>query len=253
MRQEQKRTDRCNVCCKGVINIFELTTILLNWNVKCGSIVFWIIICLIGDIIQILFPFLRHRVLLGLSPSYFSHINRFFKLISLLIMIAHIVVVIWATIDLWPFLFKHEKCEFHTFDPSKFLAFLLSLNYFCWFILVCMFLYFCLHREQYVNMLRVLQVVTTSDAMRQESDKRSVKALLDKYYPIQNYSALTIAQQECSICLKDFTKDSLVRVLQCKHVFHSCIDEWVSIKLTCPNCREIIEFKDKTDDYQPLE
>ena len=45
---------------------------------------------------------------------------------------------------------------------------------------------------------------------------------------------------ECSICLEDFKKNDLVKVLPCKHVFHEhCAKGWiVNIRGVCPLCRQ---------------
>jgi len=41
----------------------------------------------------------------------------------------------------------------------------------------------------------------------------------------------------CSICLDDVETGQYIKKLECSHVFHfNCIDEWLKIKKTCPNC-----------------
>lgn len=44
--------------------------------------------------------------------------------------------------------------------------------------------------------------------------------------------------KECSICLKNFTKGEVIRLLKCKHLFHDeCIVPWFESRSCCPNCR----------------
>lgn len=46
---------------------------------------------------------------------------------------------------------------------------------------------------------------------------------------------------DCSICMNDYKIYTKIRKLKCKHIFHvKCIDQWLLIKNSCPNCREII-------------
>ena len=44
----------------------------------------------------------------------------------------------------------------------------------------------------------------------------------------------------CSICLDEFTIDNninVVKTINCSHYFHKdCIDRWLHIRQTCPNC-----------------
>lgn len=43
----------------------------------------------------------------------------------------------------------------------------------------------------------------------------------------------------CSICLGELNK--INKTLYCGHIFHiNCIDEWLNMKNTCPNCRAFI-------------
>ncbi|RAL53935.1 hypothetical protein DM860_004406 [Cuscuta australis] len=42
----------------------------------------------------------------------------------------------------------------------------------------------------------------------------------------------------CLICAKEFELDGEVKILPCKHVFHSdCILQWLEMKSTCPVCK----------------
>ena len=49
----------------------------------------------------------------------------------------------------------------------------------------------------------------------------------------------TYAVEICSICYENFINSSTIRILSCKHIFHSdCIDRWVQIKMACPCCNK---------------
>ena len=44
--------------------------------------------------------------------------------------------------------------------------------------------------------------------------------------------------KECSICIKGFVKGEVIRMLNCKHIFHDkCIIPWFEKRSCCPNCR----------------
>ncbi|CAN1277197.1 RING-H2 finger protein ATL74 [Linum perenne] len=48
-----------------------------------------------------------------------------------------------------------------------------------------------------------------------------------------------LVSDECSICLGEFLDGERIRVLpKCNHEFHVwCIDKWLALHATCPNCR----------------
>ena len=49
--------------------------------------------------------------------------------------------------------------------------------------------------------------------------------------------------QTCSICLDDYTRGELLRLLPCgfKHHFHKeCVDKWLRVNAVCPTCRRIV-------------
>jgi hypothetical protein len=53
--------------------------------------------------------------------------------------------------------------------------------------------------------------------------------------------------KECYICIKKFSRSSIVRQLPCKHSFCSdCIAPWIKTHFTCPTCK--YKLKDNPDD-----
>ncbi|CAA7026812.1 unnamed protein product [Microthlaspi erraticum] len=55
-------------------------------------------------------------------------------------------------------------------------------------------------------------------------------------YSLQKESSATSC---CSICLADYKKTDMIRVLpDCNHLFHDqCVDPWLRLHPTCPVCR----------------
>ncbi|CAL1357416.1 unnamed protein product [Linum trigynum] len=53
---------------------------------------------------------------------------------------------------------------------------------------------------------------------------------------------LETTSRECAICLEDYNGGEPCRIMPvCKHMFHiACIDNWLSVKITCPVCRQRI-------------
>ena len=45
-------------------------------------------------------------------------------------------------------------------------------------------------------------------------------------------------KEQCVVCLENFTKGQVMRILPCKHAFHrQCIDKWLESSTTCPICK----------------
>jgi len=53
----------------------------------------------------------------------------------------------------------------------------------------------------------------------------------------------------CSICIDDFEKDEMLRVLPCGHMYHTeCILPWLTTRApNCPMCKDNIDNTDKTE------
>ena len=68
---------------------------------------------------------------------------------------------------------------------------------------------------------------------------------LDKIQ-ISEFSDIKTDEKQCSICLDDFEPSSKIRLINCKHLFHSeCLDTWLlQHDYKCPHCRKkVAEYK----------
>lgn len=55
----------------------------------------------------------------------------------------------------------------------------------------------------------------------------------NKYVNKENY--------QCIICMEEFQENEIVKLLPCKHIFHSnCIKQWLMKEKTCPFCKKEI-------------
>lgn len=60
------------------------------------------------------------------------------------------------------------------------------------------------------------------------------------------------APDGCSICLEDFQEATVLRKLQCAHVFHAeCLDPWLTqSKASCPTCRADARLPELSDPHR---
>ena len=72
--------------------------------------------------------------------------------------------------------------------------------------------------------------------MRYDSMKRVLMRLNNRNFLVS----------ECTICLQRIENESICRMLNCFHIFHSeCIDQWFGDHGNCPNCKKT--FEDEVD------
>jgi hypothetical protein len=72
-----------------------------------------------------------------------------------------------------------------------------------------------------------------------ENEEKLISNKLNENSKIYLYQELN---NECSICLKYFIFNDIVRELNCNHKYHiTCIDKWFEKNITCPNCRYILK------------
>ncbi|CAM9320525.1 unnamed protein product [Heterosigma akashiwo] len=72
--------------------------------------------------------------------------------------------------------------------------------------------------------------------------KGANQAAIDKLKIIKYRPDLPeIEEPTCPICLNEYENGEELRSLPCKHSFHKkCVDEWLLVNATCPNCRTTI-------------
>lgn len=65
------------------------------------------------------------------------------------------------------------------------------------------------------------------------------KDVLDKL-KVHAYEKFEDKDTSCSICVDEFYKEDIVRLLPCNHIFHRiCIDKWLlNESYMCPVCRK---------------
>ncbi|KAK3006640.1 hypothetical protein RJ639_016418 [Escallonia herrerae] len=91
---------------------------------------------------------------------------------------------------------------------------------------------FCCSRRQSPN--GVARAVASNDTQVTAYDSSAPS-------PLSSASSRLVESESCSICLAEFERGELLRVLpRCKHMFHKdCIDQWLpSRSLHCPVCRD---------------
>ncbi|ESO00996.1 hypothetical protein HELRODRAFT_138092, partial [Helobdella robusta] len=44
--------------------------------------------------------------------------------------------------------------------------------------------------------------------------------------------------ENCSICLEEFTDEIFICELECRHCYHfECLDTWLALRTSCPICQ----------------
>ena len=105
--------------------------------------------------------------------------------------------------------------------------------------------------ESIYNLINILDIIDPMDHMLNDSfdtyqDENLVKTNRDINIASDQFLNLEESKKEknneCSICISDFTNDSIISITKCNHIFHTdCIKEWYKYKTDCPICREKIE------------
>jgi hypothetical protein len=96
--------------------------------------------------------------------------------------------------------------------------------------------------------------LTESDFKLEEDDAEPfevepldiVDFLLNHLYDTRDVLRSQLQKQpECNICLKQFKASEQVRLLPCKHLYHSkCVDVWLTeVKGSCAVCRDNVRVK----------
>ena len=63
---------------------------------------------------------------------------------------------------------------------------------------------------------------------------------------VHMYCNLDTEYETCTICRENFENNSIVRKLNCNHIFHlNCIDTWFESNIRCPVCRNDLRESDE--------
>ncbi|KAD6119572.1 hypothetical protein E3N88_10843 [Mikania micrantha] len=109
--------------------------------------------------------------------------------------------------------------------------------------LICLFFFYLRHYNE-----RQLALAAATGHGQRASMKLATAFGLDpaviaafKSFTYSTVKDIKIGQQvlACAVCLNEFHDHEALRLLpECSHVFHrDCIDEWLSLRVTCPVCR----------------
>ena len=82
-------------------------------------------------------------------------------------------------------------------------------------------------------------LVEIDDGNSVERELRTLTSIVDRLPYRTSAGGLDEDERECAVCLSQFEKGDLVRMLHCRHEFHAvCIDKWLLEKdRRCPCCR----------------
>uniref|UniRef100_A0A8C2VDF0 RING-type domain-containing protein n=2 Tax=Chinchilla lanigera TaxID=34839 RepID=A0A8C2VDF0_CHILA len=81
----------------------------------------------------------------------------------------------------------------------------------------------------------------TSSTSANQSCRKATKEVIDQL-PLHTVKHeekdADLDAENCAVCIEHFKVNDLIRILPCKHIFHSiCIDPWLLDHRTCPMCK----------------
>ncbi len=116
-------------------------------------------------------------------------------------------------------------------------------------ILVCLILFLCV-KNGHRNIPQQNVIVSNQESPLQEVKRKNqaiLKELLQTVLkPILFDEKINKYKSPCTICLEEFTLNSEVISLECKHLFHyGCLKNWLTKNILspkCPNCNDNSSF-----------
>uniref|UniRef100_A0A0N5CA16 RING-type domain-containing protein n=1 Tax=Strongyloides papillosus TaxID=174720 RepID=A0A0N5CA16_STREA len=91
--------------------------------------------------------------------------------------------------------------------------------------------------ELYISSQAAIQQQEIENELQEQKRRARITGLLEQI-PIEKYDEITMSHcDECTICMMEFTNNTDIRTLPCKHIYHSgCIDDWLLRTFACPMC-----------------
>jgi len=72
-----------------------------------------------------------------------------------------------------------------------------------------------------------------------------------KTIPTRTIDDQDVEDMTCSICLQELRAGDTIRTLPCNHLFHTgCLDQWLQVKNTCPNCVQRIGRSEEDEERE---
>lgn len=79
------------------------------------------------------------------------------------------------------------------------------------------------------------------------ASKVSIDSL--KKVEVKNKEEIESIGTECVICMEEFVVGDVAKEMPCQHKFHGeCVEKWLKIHGTCPNCRYKMPVDENDDD-----
>ncbi|CAD8064675.1 unnamed protein product [Paramecium sonneborni] len=149
--------------------------------------------------------------------------------------------ILFQFIQLWGLIFYfHSKTNEDVNKEAKF--YILYKGY----LLSVVFMGIYQYLEIYIITLLVLIFLpillfySLYDWIKNYFQKRRERRRIDVSLKESMYSLQETAEQECAICMEEYTQKDKIAVLPCsnKHRFHStCVRAWLQVNSKCPLCR----------------